>query len=88
MSSKETEEIQKDIIVECPHCKDFIIIEKLNCCIFRHGIFKNTLKQIEPHAPKEVCDYLSKEKLIIGCGKPFKIIQKDNSFFTEICDYI
>ena len=27
-----------DSIVECPHCNEPIIIEKLNCGIFRHGI--------------------------------------------------
>jgi len=25
-------------ILECPHCKEFIIIEKINCGIFRHGV--------------------------------------------------
>ena len=34
-----------DIIV-CPHCNDYIIIEKLNCGIFRHGIIKETGKQM------------------------------------------
>ena len=25
-------------VLKCPHCNDFIIIEKLNCCIFIHGL--------------------------------------------------
>ena len=25
------------LIVKCPHCEEFVLIEKLNCCIFRHG---------------------------------------------------
>lgn len=45
-------------IVKCPHCSKFIIIEKINCGIFRHGIIKSTLKQMEPHLPKDKCDHL------------------------------
>ena len=57
----------------CPHCKEPILIEKLNCCIFRHGVLKNNEKQIEPHASKDLCDYYVKNDLIYGCGKEFKI---------------
>jgi hypothetical protein len=75
-------------ILECPHCKDFIIIEKLNCGIFRHGIFKINGQQINPHAPKNECDFYIDKQLIYGCGKPFRIILKENKFEIEICDYI
>ena len=34
-----------DFIVECPHCKNPVLIEKLNCCIFRHGILKHNLSK-------------------------------------------
>ena len=34
---KEGQDILTEIIVFCPHCQDPIVIEKLNCCIFRHG---------------------------------------------------
>ena len=75
-------------ILTCPHCKEFIIIEKINCAIFRHGVFKNGT-QINPHAPKEECDNFFRQKLIYGCGLPFKIIQKDDKTFEAvICDYI
>ena len=74
------------IIIECPHCNLLIIIYKneLNCKIFRHGIYKNTLEQINPHLNKNECDYLYENNLIFGCGKPFKII----NFKAEKCDYI
>ena len=29
---------KKEPIFKCPHCEEYIIIEKLNCGIFRHGI--------------------------------------------------
>ena len=83
-----------NLVVECPHCKEPILIEQLNCCIFRHGVLKNNEKQIEPHASKELCDYYVKNELIIGCGKPFKVILNENSkndddkFIAIICDYI
>ena len=48
-------------ILKCPHCNEYVIIEKINCAIFRHGIFKNNLQQIDPHALKELCDFYSKQ---------------------------
>lgn len=45
------------------HCSEYIIIEKMNCGIFRHGVFIKTGKQIDPHANKTVCDnYIKKRK--------------------------
>ena len=78
------------IVIQCPHCKDSVLIylKELNCHIFRHGIYKNNLKQIDPHLNKEHCDNLYQNNLIYGCGKPFKIIKKDEEYLSEICDYI
>ena len=75
-------------IIICPHCNNYIIIKELNCGIFRHGIYKNTGKQINPHASKEMCDELVKEDLIYGCGKPFQIIEINDVLELKICDYI
>ena len=75
------------IIVKCPHCNEQIFIYKkeLNCRIFRHGIYKKTLKQIHPHMKKNECDFLAKKKLIYGCGKPFRI---DKNNCVQNCGYI
>lgn len=75
-------------ILICPNCKEFIIIEKVNCGIFRHGVFKNNGAQINPHETKQVCEYYIENNKIYGCGKPFRIICKDNLFCIEICEYI
>ena len=75
-------------ILQCPHCKEYIIIEKLNCGIFRHGSFKINGIQINSHAPKAECDFYIDKQLIYGCGKPFKIIFNGEKFEIEICDYI
>ena len=72
-----------NMIVKCPHCDEEILIEELNCCIFRHGVLKNGI-QIDPHASKELCEYYVTNNLIYGCGKPFII--KDNTAFK--CEYI
>jgi hypothetical protein len=78
-----------NLIISCPHCLENILIEQLNCCIFRHGVFKNNGIQIEPHSPKERCDHYIQNKLIYGCGKPFKIIKNENNEYRAIiCDYI
>lgn len=78
----------KELILICPHCNDLVVIEQINCAIFRHGILKKNGKQINPHSPKDICDYYINNNLIYGCGKPFKIITINNILKTEICDYI
>jgi len=74
-----------NLIVDCPHCNIPIIIDELNCRIFRHAVFKNTNQQINPHTSKIECEYFITNDLIYGCGKPFKITDNNN---VEICDYI
>ena len=39
-------------------------------------MYKYNLQQIDPHMGKDECDYLSNNKLIYGCGKPFKIVKE------------
>lgn len=75
-------------IIHCPHCNECIIIEKLNCAIFRHGAFKQTGMQLNPHLAKELCDKYFNEATIYGCGKPFKVVVKDGVYVAERCDYI
>lgn len=72
------------MIIKCPHCDEEIIIEEINCGIFRHAVFKETLEQINPHETKEKIEEYIQNNKIYGCGKPFCI--KDN--LVDICDYI
>jgi hypothetical protein len=75
--------------ISCPHCQEFIIIDKLNCGIFRHGVLKKSGKQINPHSSKSECNNYIKKKMIIGCGKPFKVYEdSEGQIKIEICDYI
>jgi hypothetical protein len=77
-------------IFDCPHCyKPILVYNKdLNCRIFRHGIYKNTYKQIDPHLEKKKCDDLVEKKEIFGCGKPFRIRGDHGNYYIEICEYI
>ena len=88
MYSMEKINIEKEMIVKCPHCNENIIIEQINCAIFRHGIYKHNLQQIDPHLNKERCDELINNNKIFGCGKPFLIKKINNIWESEICDYI
>ena len=36
------------MIITCPHCAEIIWIDEINCGIFRHGILKSNLIQIDP----------------------------------------
>lgn len=74
------------IILNCPHCDEYIIIEKINCGIFRHAVKKKNKKQLNPHANKKMCD---KRNEIYGCGKPFEIYKLDDGkYIAKICEYI
>jgi hypothetical protein len=75
-------------IVFCPSCSQPVIIAEINCAIFRHGIYKHTGQQIDPHAKKEVCDLLIERGEINGCGKPFRLEMKNGEFVAVVCDYI
>ena len=79
----------KYMILECPHCKDNIVvnINEINCKIFRHGIYKDSFKQIDPHLDKENCDKLFNDNKIYGCGKPFELVEHKNSFIAVECEY-
>jgi len=54
--------------------------KELNCRIFRHGVMRDAYErlgvmvQIPPHSPKRYCDHLAANNLIIGCGKPYKVV--------------
>ena len=76
-------------LTECPHCNIKIEILELNCRIFRCGVYKHNLENINPHLSKEECDKLVEENLIYGCSKPFIIIgESNNIYISEKCDYI
>lgn len=77
-------------IFSCPHCSNDIIVHKteLNCRIFRHGIYKDSYKQLDPHASKLLCDELVISNQIIGCAKPFEVINDSKGdLIAVICDY-
>jgi hypothetical protein len=76
------------MIVICPNCSQFVEIVEINCSIFRHGILKVSGQQIDPHTPKSLCELYVQDDLIYGCGKPFRIIEKEGTWIAEICDYI
>lgn len=62
---------EKNFEVKCPHCNEYVIIEEINCAIFRHGILKKNMNQINQHLSKLECDKLKEKDLIYGCGKLF-----------------
>jgi hypothetical protein len=76
--------------ITCPNCEGQIIVHKneVNCKIFRHAVYKNSLININPHAPKQECDQLFNDGKIYGCGKPFQLIGENGLYNAVICDYI
>lgn len=85
-------EENKCYLFYCPHCELPIQVEKnqVNCSIFRHAIMKEGGTQVNPHAPKNICDKLFEEKKVYGCCKPFRLLKNEKGEVNkvEICDYI
>lgn len=63
--------------VNCPYCDGKVEILELNCRIFRHGIFKETGRQIGQHLKEDFVNKLLNENKIWGCGLQFKIQRDD-----------
>ena len=42
------------ILIICPHCEMLmsLIKNQINCAIYRHGIYKETFQQMDPHTSK------------------------------------
>lgn len=77
------------LVIICPHCNDPVIIQELNCRIFRHAVLKSNGEQIDPHTSKENCEKLLQNDAIYGCGKPFQIQSNEKGDLVAIeCDYI
>ena len=80
----------EDVVFTCLHCGSPFVIRKseFNCKILRHGVMKDTMKPMDPHAPKAECERLVREGLIYGCGKPMRIVVRGSECVLEICEYI
>lgn len=77
-----------DFIIMCPHCNSDVIIESINCGIFRHGINISNYMQLNPHENEFNILNLINKNLIFGCGKPFQIILENNNYIAVKCGYI
>jgi hypothetical protein len=78
-------------VVSCPYCDEFILIyeKDTNCLVFRHGIYKNSFRQIDPHLSKPECERLVSNDLIYGCAGPFMIhMETGNHWVARKCGYI
>jgi hypothetical protein len=69
--------------MHCPHCNQAIEIESIACGIFRCGVMKCTMVQIDPHLSRPECERLVEQDLIYGCGKPFRY-----QGGLYVCDYL
>lgn len=80
MNSVSYNDQDKCYIFECPACQCLIQVEKdqVNCQIFRHGVYKQSFQQINPHEEKDPSN-----EIIHGCGKQFQMFQE-----TGIWSYV
>jgi hypothetical protein len=75
----------------CPHelCGLMISVHHrdINCAIFRHAVLKETMKQIDPHATREVCESLVLGNKVYGCAKPYEMYRVGESWLVRTCEY-
>ena len=80
----------------CPHCEQGIQVHKndINCRIFRHAVYKNNMRPINPHMAQNLCEKLVETNQVFGCAKPFRLVLIDvfnnisNNYIVEICEYL
>ena len=84
-----------DHVFICLHCQQPFVIHgnDFNCRILRHGVFKENLQPIPPHATKDECEALLRAGTIYGCAGPLQIVATSatptpNDYQLIICDYI
>lgn len=75
-------------LITCPHCSEPVEILQINCRIFRHAVYKETMRQLSPHASREKCERLLEQKMVYGCAKPFILQEINGEMIAEKCDYI
>jgi hypothetical protein len=70
----------------CPHCSGTIQVAKtdINCKIFRHAVYKNSLTPVPPHSTKQQCDEFKQSGEIYGCCMPFTFDGK----IAKKCGYL
>jgi len=65
--------------MDCPYCKTKIILEKINCGIFRCGIYQlknGKFRQLPKHGSKNRIDTIKNKYKVYGCGNPVKYHKK------------
>lgn len=80
--------MSSNIIFYCPHCK--LPIEKNifdlainNIYFFRHGIYIENNKNIDFNLTNSECYNLFINNKIFGCGKKYKIINKNYNYIIK-----
>jgi hypothetical protein len=72
--------------LRCPRCRIQIevLAKNMRCRVFRCGVYKKSLRPINPHSSLKACTKMLNDDLIYGCTQPFKILQ---NMEVIICDY-
>lgn len=79
----------KVYIFDCPNCGFAIQVEfgQLNCREFVHGYYFTKINeniilrdQVNPHLDERSGLDLVSKGLIVGCGRPFRIVQNGEEF--------
>ena len=78
------------LIFDCPWCDLplMVIKSEIGCAIFRHGVYKSTFMQINPHLSRDECHRLKLLDLTYGCNMPFRINKDKEKYLVTKCDFI
>lgn len=95
-NAKEVHILENDasqLVFECPHCDMLILVAvgHVNCKIFRHGILKQSGRQVNPHLSQVECERMVQNDQVYGCCKPFQLVNCCNlksGWKAQVCGYI
>lgn len=70
-------------VIQCPHCGDtmFLYRKEIKCGKIRHGTILSKNRQLHFNTSDEKCVQLLRDRLVIGCTKPFRvtIVRRESS---------
>jgi hypothetical protein len=79
--------VSADRVTECPVCGIMMVLEQVNCAVFRCAQVDG--KYINPHStlPSLLAAKTSKQSKFVGCMMPLVFDQDDNVLFVPLDKY-
>lgn len=67
---------QRWLYFVCPHCESGVVMleSEIACRRAIHAVLRDSFQQVNPHAPRSLCEQLLKENKVFGCCRSIEIV--------------